>query len=152
MVNDDVLIKFAWNTGHKEDWPDFVMAMKNRMTEMKLGFPGIGNNDITLVRFGELIQGDLFIYDPYVMVPEGVLYDEAPIMFQILENNCFYVEGIGKGDDSRDPLRIKIRWRDTLPPIPIQPDFPVFRVDSRPTMNGGPAYYYFFKAYHDQRN
>jgi len=151
MVNDDVLIKFAWNSGHKSDWPDFVMAMKNRMTDMKLGFPGIGNNDITLINFGSLVPGDLFIHDPYINVPNGVIYDDAPIMYQILEDHNLYVEGIGKGDDSRDPLRINIRWRDVLPPISLDPSFPVFRVDSRPTMNGGPAYYYFFKAYHDQR-
>ena len=152
MVNDDVLIKYAWISGHKSDWPDFVMAMKNRMTEMKLGFPGIGNNDITLVEFNTLKPGDLFIYDPYINVPSGIVYDEAPVMYQILEDNRLYVEGIGKGDDSiRDPLRLNIRWRDVLPPMILDPTFPVFRVDSRPTMNGGPAYYYFFKAYHDQR-
>ena len=152
MVNDDVLIKFAWGSGHKEDWPDFVMAMKNRMTEMKLGFPGIGNNDITLTCFGKLGVGDLFIYDPYIQVPQNIIYDEAPVMLQILDGGLGYVEGIGKGDDSiRDPLRINIRWRDTVQLPPLDPMFPVFKVDSRPTMNGGPAYYYFFKAYHDQR-
>ena len=151
MVNDDVLIKYAWNSGHKEDWPDFVMAMKNRMIEMKLGFPGIGNNDITLVEYGCLGVGDLFIYDPYINVPSNVLYDEAPVMFQILDRGLGYIEGIGKGDDSKDPLRLQRRWRDTISLPPLQPTFPVFRVDSRPTMNGGPAYYYFFKAYHDQR-
>jgi len=152
MVNDDVLIKYAWMSGHKSDWPDFVMDMKNRMTEMKLGFPGISNNDLSLVEFGTLKPGDLFIHDPYIKVPKGVIYDEAPIMYYILDDNRFYIEGIGKGDDSiRDPLRLNIRWRDILPSLSIEPDFPVFSVDSRPTMNGGPAYYYFFKAYHDQR-
>lgn len=150
MVNDDVLIKFAWKSGYTLNWPDIVIAMKNRMTEMKLGFPGIGNNDITLVKFGSLNVGDLFIHDPYI-IPSDVIGDDAPIMYQILEDHRLYVEGIGKGDDSRDPLRLKIRWRDILPPIYLDPGFPVFRVDSRPTMNGGPAYYYFFKAYHDQR-
>lgn len=152
MVNDDTLIKYAYKRGYKEVWPDFVMKMKERMIDMKLGFPGIGNNDLTLLEYGKLGIGDLFIYDPYVEVPQGIVYDEAPVMLRILEDGLGYVEGIGKGDDSiRDPYRINIRWRDTVQLPPLNPEFLVFRVDSRPTMNGGSAYYYFFKAYHDNR-
>ncbi len=152
MVNDDVLIKFAYKRGYKDCWPDFVMKQRERMIQMKLGFPGIGNNDITLLEYGKLAEGDLFIYDPYVEVPQGIKYDEAPVMLKILGGGLGYVEGIGTGDDSiRDPNRTKIKWRDTVQLPPLPPDFLVFRVDSRPTMNGGPAYYYFFKAYHDNR-
>ena len=152
MVNDDVLIKFAYKRGYKDCWPDFVMRQRERMIQMKLGFPGIGNNDITLLEYGKLVEGDLFIYDPYVEVPQGIKYDEAPVMLKILGGGLGYVEGIGTGDDSiRDPERTKIRWRDTVQLPPLPPDFLVFRVDSRPTMNGGPADDDLGRGGHDNR-
>lgn len=152
MINDDVLIKYAYKRGHAEDWPDFVMKMRERLGQVKLGFPGIGNDDLSLIEFKKIKPGDLFIYDTYIETPD-MLCDDAPIMFKLEDDGrTAYIEGIGKGPDTRDPWRNKIRWRDTITLPPINPEFLVYRVNSRPTMNGGPAYYYFFKAYHDNRD
>ena len=42
MINDDVLIKVARKQlGHLYDWPDVVIKMKQRLTEIKLGFTGL---------------------------------------------------------------------------------------------------------------
>ena len=151
MVNDDILIKFSRKRGYKYTWPDQVNRMKSRMTEMKLGFPGIGNDHISLVEFGSIKPGDIFIYDPYVESGNGV-GDEAPVMLRVLESGECIIEGIGCGWDSqRDPDRTKFRWKDILSMPPLDPSFLVFRVDIRPTLNGGPGYYYFFKSYRDMR-
>lgn len=151
MVNDDILIKFSRKRGYKYTWPDQVNKMKSRMTEMKLGFPGIGNDHISLVEFGLIKPGDIFIYDPYIESGNGN-GDEAPIMLRVLESGECFVEGIGCGWDLvRDPNRINIRWKDIISMPPIDKNFLVFRVDIRPTLNGGPGYYYFFKSYRDFR-
>lgn len=152
MINDDILIKYARKRGYKKTWPDQVNKMKTRMTEMKLGFPGIRNDHMSLIEFKDLKEGDIFIYDPYVESGSGI-GDEAPVMLKILpaQEGC-YVEGIGVGLDSqRDPDRTRIRWRDKIPMPILAPDFLVFRVEVRPTLNGGPGYYYFFKSYRDFR-
>ena len=152
MINDNVLIKFERKLrGHKTDWPDIVIAMKERMKEMKLGFPGIGNDHMSLIPFSEIKEGDWFIWDLYVesMDRSG---DEAPILFEVLEGGKVIIQGIGCGVDSvRDPDRLNYRWMDIkdMPSIPA--DFLVFRVDVKPTLNGGPGYYYFFKSYRDSR-
>lgn len=152
MVNDDILIKYSRARGHKEDWPEQTRAMKKRLLEMKLGFPGIGNDHLSLVPVSSLKLGDIFIYDPCVESMERDC-DEAPIMFRIIDSDGYcFIEGIGIGADSvRDPERIKFRWKDTVPFPPISDNFLVYRVDVRPTMNGGPGYYYFFKSYRDFR-
>lgn len=151
MINDDVLIKFARKRGYKKTWPDQVNRMKSRMTEMKLGFMGIRNDHLSLIEFKDLREGDIFIYDPYVESGPGS-GDEAPMMLKILPGNLCYIEGIGVGLDSqRDPERTRFRWRDTVPMPSLDPGFLVFRVEVRPTLNGGPGYYYFFKSYRDFR-
>ena len=33
MINDDILIKFSRQRGHKEDWPQHVRFMRNRLYE-----------------------------------------------------------------------------------------------------------------------
>ena len=152
MVNDNVLIKFERARGHKTDWPDIVIEMKKRLSEMRLGFPGIGNDHMTMITFKEIQPGDIFIWDLYLenMIRNG---DEAPLMLRLSPDGkeCL-IEGIGCGiDSSRDPDRLKYRWRDIIPTPEINPDSLVLRVDVRPTLNGGPGYYYFFKAYRDAR-
>lgn len=151
MVNDDILIKYSRARGHSIDWPEQTRVMKERLKEMKLGFPGIGNDHISLIPVSKLNLGDIFIYDPYI--ESSARGDEAPIMLRIIDSDGYcYVEGIGCGEDLlRDPDRIKIRWKDEVPFPPINEDFLVYRVDVRPTMNGGPGYYYFFKSYRDFR-
>ena len=152
MVNDNILIKYERARGHMTDWPDIVIQMKERMKEMKLGFPGIGNDHISMVPFSDIKPGEIFIWDLYVegMTRSG---DEAPMMLRVSDDGktCM-IEGIGCGVDSvRDPDRLKYRWRDIIPTPQIDPNFLVFRVDVRPTLNGGPGYYYFFKSYRDFR-
>ena len=57
MINDNILIKFERARGHKYDWPEIVIQMKERMKEMKLGFPGIGNDHMSLVPFSQIKEG-----------------------------------------------------------------------------------------------
>ena len=90
-----------------------------------------------------------FIYDIYL---EGGIGDEAPIMFRSLDRDIGYIEGIGCGIDSkRDPFRNKFKWQDIVVLPKIDANSLVLRVDARPTLNGGPGYYYFFKSYRDFR-
>lgn len=151
MINDDVLIKIERRRGHRYTWPEQVIKMKERLTSMKLGFAGIGNDHLSLVEFKDIKKGDVFIYDPYVELGNNV-GDEAPIMFRYLGDGRYYIEGIGCGVDSiRDPYRVNFRWMDTITGFELPDDFLVCRVDVRPTLNGGPGYYYFFKSYRDCR-
>ena len=151
MINDDTLIKIERLRGYKYTWPEQVIKMKNRMMNMKLGFPGLGNDHLSLVEFKDITKDDVFIYDPYVELGDGV-GDEAPIMFRSLGDNKYYIEGIGCGIDSvRAQFRNKLRWMDVINNPQIPDNFLVFRVDVRPTLNGGPGYYYFFKSYRDGR-
>jgi len=151
MINDDVLIKYSRQRGFNVTWPEQVIKMKLRMTEMKLGFPGIGNDHLSLVEYKDIKKDDIFIYDPYVELGNNV-GDEAPLMLRVLGNNKCYIEGIGCGIDSlRDPERLKFRWKDIIDLPNLPQNFLVFRVEPRPTLNGGPAYYYFFKSYRDFR-
>lgn len=152
MVNDDVLIKTVRARGHKTDWPDIVVGMKDRLREMKLGFPGIGNNHISLVEVGTLRPGDIFIYDSCLEDWRGRHNDEAPVMMRILPGWNVKIEGIGCGVDSiRDPDRLLIRWGDIKPFPELSGDTLVWRVDVRPSLGSGPSYYYFFKSYRDFR-
>ena len=151
MINDDKLIKVERARGHKTDWPEIVIQMKERMKEMKLGFPGIGNDHMSLITFSELQEGDLFIWDMYSesMTRGG---DEAPLLLVVLPDGKAKIEGIGCGIDSkRDPDRIKYRWMDVIDMPKINPNHLVFKIDVRPSLNGGPGYYYFFKSYRDFR-
>lgn len=152
MVNDDVLIKVLRARGHKEDWPDAVRAMKDRLWEMKLGFPGIGDDHLSLVEFRTLGTGDLFIWDLYIE-SQRRFGDEAPIMFQILDSGRCRIEGIGAGLDlQRDPDREKYRWMDEIPTPTIGSKDLVWKVNVRPDLiTGGPGYYYFYKSYRDNR-
>jgi hypothetical protein len=151
MINDDILIKFARKRGYKKTWPPQVIKMKKRMESLKLGFPGIGNTHLDLVEYREIKVGDLFIYDPYIELGDGV-GDEAPLMLSKTTPETMIIEGIGCGRDSlRDPDRNRLRWKDLIPSLQIPSDFLVYRVNIKPTLNGGPGYYYFFKSYRDFR-
>lgn len=155
MVNDDVLIKAARARGHRDDWPEQVRAMRERIREMKLGFPGIGNDHLELTIFKRLGPSDVFIWDPYTEFRERV-GDEAPLMMRLLEYNPgkVLIEGIGCGIDSvRDPDRNKLRWMDVISmPSEINNDSLVFKCIARPDLiTGGPTYYYWFKSYRDFR-
>lgn len=151
MINDSVLIRIVRFRGHRTTWPEAVRLLKERLKEVKLGFPGLGNDHLSLVPFKNIKEGDLFIWDPYLEYPtrEG---DEAPLLLNWLRGRDVRIDGIGCGIDSvRDPDRIKLRWMDMIEMPPIDPEALVLRVDVRPTLNGGPGYYYFFRSPRDFR-
>lgn len=149
MINNDTLIKYSRARGHSSDWPSQVNYMRLRLDDMKLGFPGIRNDHLTIVEWKDIKEDDIFIYDPNIESQEQP--DEAPLMLRKLSTGRYYVEGIGCGlDISRDPLRLNIRWKDTID-FNLPENFLVHRVEVRPTLNGGPGYYYFFKSYRDFR-
>lgn len=152
MLNIDSIIKFIRNTrGHRLDWPKRVNCFLDRLEEIKLGFPGLGNNHFSLVPYSEIIQGDFFIV--YECIEDmSRMSDNAPLLLKYLGQDLALIEGIGCGLDSkRDPNRILFRWRDQIKMPNLSADFPVLRVNVRPTLNGGPAYYYFYRAYRDNR-
>lgn len=152
MIDNNTLIKYIRSKGHKTDWPDLVNLMNTRLGEMKLGFPGIGNDHISLSEFSLIRPGDIFIYDKYFISP--IRKDEAPIMLRCIDKDTFYIEGIGCGVDSvRDPDRVFLRYGSMIKNniVMIGEQDPVFNVDVRPTLEGGPGYYYFFKSYRDFR-
>lgn len=150
MIDDNTLIKFVRGRGYKEDWPERVITMKERLREMRLGFPGIRNEHLSLVPFNTIEPGEIFIWDNYL---EGKKRgDEAPIMLRVEDMNVYYIMGIGCGTDTRrDPDRLFFRYGNVIKLPPFAPDFLVCRVDVRPTLNGGPGYYYFYKSYRDYR-
>ena len=153
MINDDIIIKIVRNgLGHKKDWPDRVIEFNKRLLEMKLGFPGLGNDHLSLVWYDTIKVGDLFIIDDHLLDMGGRKGDEAPVMYKKFTNTDAIIEGIGCGIDSkRDPERLKYRWKDIVE-LPKLPDKTlVVKVDVNPDLNGGPGYYYFFKSYRDWR-
>lgn len=151
MINDDILIKFSRNRGHVIDWPQQVRYMRNRLYDVKSGFPGIRNDHMDIIEFKDVKLGDYFIYDPYLET--GQVGDIAPKMFRVLENNKYIIEGIGCGLDLQDPDRQKYRYKDIVPvtDFPIHPNALCLRVNVRPGLTGGPGYYYFLKSYRDFR-
>lgn len=150
MIDDNVLIKCVRSRGYKTDWPEKVQSLKTRIYQIKLGFPGLNNDHLSIVQYKDIQEGDLFIWDQYLELP--YFGDEAPIMFRVLPEEKGVIEGIGIGIDSvRDPDRINLRWMDIVNLPKISENNLVLRVNVRPTLNGGPGYYYFFKAYRDNR-
>lgn len=151
MINDDAMIKVARERGYKTTWPDQVIKMKARNYNMKLGFPGIKNDHLSFIEYRNLKLGDIFIYDPYIELGDGA-GDEAPMMLKLISPDRCRIEGIGYGIDSiRDPDRIKFRWMDEIDRPNLPDNFLVYLVESRPDLDGGSSYYYFFRSYRDFR-
>ncbi len=149
MINDYTIIKLSRKVlgDNSEYWPRRVRYIKNHLEEMKLGFPGIGNSHMSFKFSNDLVEGDIFILD-YSLIQDDLLLNIPPVMFRYLGGNKFFIEGIGKGLHASDPDRL-FRWKDTIE-IDILPPL-VLSVDVKPTDNGGPGYYYFFKSYRDFR-
>ena len=152
MINDETLIKLVRRRGYSRTWPTQVNRMKARLEWIRLGFPGIRDDHLSVVKFGDLKLGDIYIYDQYL--EKGFGYgDEAPLMLKWINPEQVYIEGIGQGDDSmRDPERLRLRWKDIIPFPKLDPNTLVLLVNPNPTLNGGSAYYYFFKSYRDSRS
>lgn len=152
MINDETLIKIVRGRGHKRTWPEQVILMKERLEWVRLGFPGIRNDHLSLIKFSDLKIGDIYIYDQYLEKGFG-FGDEAPLMLKWINQDQTEIIGIGQGDDSmRDPERLKLRWKDIIPAPQLDPSVLVLLVNPNPTLNGGSAYYYFFKSYRDLRS
>jgi hypothetical protein len=150
MINTDIIIKIERQRGHKYDWPEQTREMIKRLNELKLGFPGLGNDHLSLVPFEQIKQGDWFIWDEYIESKKRG--DSAPMMLNWIEPGKARIEGIGCGLDlKRDPDRIRYRWMDIIDLPELKEGQLVVRVDVRPTLNGGPGYYYFYKSYRDFR-
>lgn len=158
MINLDTIIKFVRARSRDNNWPDYSYNLLAKIKECLLGFPGISLNDVSLMTYEDInINRDIWILDEdlsYWMSEERT-GDSSPLMLSPDPQipGSLIVEGIGCLLDSRDLDRKNIRWKDHYPdnyPMPFSQDV-VLRVDCRPTDNGGPGYYYFFKAYRDQR-
>lgn len=148
MIDNGKLIKTVRSRGFI-DWPEKVKQLINRLSECKLGFPGIGNNHISLLELNQIGVGDIFIYDPY-LTSDTRGDDYVPYLLEKLSTPRKYlIHGIGKGLNKKDPERL-IRWKDTIE-LTIRPDELVLRVDVRPKETGGPGYFYFYRSYRDQR-
>ena len=153
MIGPDVLIKYV--RSHEEyrkgDWPSEVIRLLKRLSEIKLGFPGIKSSHLSLVRREDIKDDDIFIVDTEFYTGKIDAFF-CPKMYTKLPNSPHYqVSGIGCGLDLGDIRRQKIRYKDIvssdqIPNIPV-----VLRVDVRPTLDGGPGYYYFFRSYRDFR-
>ena len=151
MINDDTIIKFIRKVrGYREEWPEKVILFKERLEEMKQGFPGLGNSHLSIEFFNNIKVGDIFIIDN--SLEKEIRDDSAPLMLEKTGPDSYDVQGIGYGLDLiRDPDRTKIRWGDTISLAGIEVNNLVIKVDVRPTLNGGPGYYYFYKSYRDFR-
>lgn len=163
MINDDILIKYVRQADYVLDWPEQVRIIKERLEELKEGFPGLGNDCLSLIQYKDLRTGDIFIIDPFI--DSEIRRDTAaPTMFYWLTPEVFRVEGIGRGLDlERDPDRLRYRWKDCVglkmveecfgyaPFYKFVLNFPILKVDVRPTPNGGPGYYYFYRSPRDLR-
>ena len=66
MINDETLIKIVRKRGFQRTWPTQVNRMKSRLEWVRLGFPGIRNDHLSLIKFSDLKLGDLYIYDEYL--------------------------------------------------------------------------------------
>ena len=139
MVTFDSFIKHIRSfQEHKKDWPEYVNSMRFRFNKVKTGFPGINDDHVDLVSYSVLDIG------------LDSNNTDAPMRLQILKDE-FLILGIGNESDiDRDPDRIKFRVGDTID-FNLNKDYPIYRVNVRPTKEGGPGYYYFYKAYRDQR-
>lgn len=151
MVNDDILIKTERGRGHKRDWPQWVRAMRARMRELKVGFPGLGNDHMDLVEFRDIEEGEEFIWDLYLESLERS-GDEAPLLLKKLPLGKALIDGIGEGLDSkRDPDRL-MRWMDVIDLPEIPDNFLVLRLNIKPSVwSGGPGYFYMYKQFRDNR-
>ena len=121
MINDDVLIKYARGRlaqGHlmglePDNWVDYVRFLQKQLLACKLGFPGIGDDDISIISINQVKPGIRLILDDNLDANCGRTdTDRAPILGIVKEFAeepgyvYFEIEGIGSGTDfERDPDR-----------------------------------------------
>ena len=132
MVDNNTLIKIVRSQGIL-NWPDQVNYMRLHLKKLLKGFPGIGQGHITLVKFRDIMEDDIYIYDPSIFkVAVG-----TPIMIQGSK-----ILGIGMGTATGKHLNDEIN-------LTINPEEFVYRVDCRPKITGGAGYFYFYKSKRD---
>jgi hypothetical protein len=165
MINDDVLIKYARSRlaqGHTMDlepdnWVDYVRFLSKQLLACKLGFPGIGDDDISIIRLDQVRPGIRLILDDNLDANCGRTdTDRAPILGQVKDFSetkghvWFEIEGIGSGTDfERDPDRL-LRWGQVHEVNLLE--YPcLLSMDSKPRPDGGPVYYYYNKHPRDSR-
>lgn len=164
MINDDVIVKYARTRmagGHtlwfeSGNWPDYVRMLKQQILEVKLGFPGIGDEDLSLIGCGQAAVGKRVILSDNLDANCGSTdTDHAPILGLILGIDSegyglIEIEGIGSGlDFTRDPDRL-LRWGQQHA-IQLLDYQTILEVTSKPRPDGGSVYYYFNKHPRDAR-
>ena len=165
MINDDVLVKYARGrlaSGHTlgldpENWVDYVKFLKAQILACKLGFPGIGDDDLSIIGPDKVRPGLRVILDDNLDCNCGRTdTDRAPILGIVVDFTetpgvvMFEIEGIGAGTDfERDPDRL-LRWGQTRP-VRITDYQCILSMDSKPRPDGGPVYYYYNKHPRDSR-
>lgn len=158
MINIDVIIKIVREMSPgDENWPVYSRILFNRIKECLQGFPGLGFDDVSLMTTTTFLSTkyDRWIEDKELMNWTGErVTDVAPTMYRKFTNIGVIIDGIGcQKDLSRDPERIKYRWRDLVenPLNTYHPYELLLVVTCNPRKDGGPGYYYFYKAYRDRR-
>lgn len=162
MINDNILIKIFRGLGYPEAWPSKVRNFKTRLKECLEGFPGIGLNDLTLVKESDILFDYPIIIDRWLWSDKRET-DEAPLMIKrvLLDNETskWRIEGIGcQRDMSRDPNR-EIKWKNIYPFTWFQ-GMGIFDTyywlivtgkDRKKSGQAGSAYHYFSRCLRDQR-
>lgn len=159
MINIDVIIKIVRERNPRDDnWPLYVRLLYKRIKECLQGFPGIGMDDVSLTTYSDCTRTKYgrWIEDMELMNyknPERIT-DTAPTMYRRWNDEICIIDGIGcQWDLTRDPERLNYRWRDMVksPLITCNPNDLVLIVTCNPDVHGGAGYYYFYRAYRDQR-
>lgn len=161
MINDDILIKYSIKRieeGHlvRDNWIDYTRMLRDQINFIKSGFPGIGDGDLSVMTYENIIPGMRVILDDNLDLNRGEITDSAALLVLVKDINTeaglmtFEIEGIGAGDDlQRDPDR-KLKWRDTYT-VTLNSWYTILKMDSKPREDGGSVYYYYNKSYRDYR-
>lgn len=127
MINLDVLIKyFRKFEDPYGNWPEKTWRLKERIDNILKGFPGINWNSLSLIPKEYLTSEEIFILDPEIFTENQTV---PILMLKQVGSDSYNIIGTDKN--------INVNW-DLFPP-----NFPVLRVDCRPSENGGPGYHYF---------
>lgn len=165
MINDDIIVKISQtlylpsiNGNQLPDWIKCARVLRGRIEDIKKGFPGIGDDDLSLRLLGFTDLTNLrFIYDSILMrLSEDLNYDQSFAFSNLPAPRLVYnfpdikVMGIGEGLDLCDVSR------NCLIGSSISLDFSnqkgvILVLESKAHENGGPAYYYFNKVVRDLR-
>ena len=155
MINDNLIIKLVrQNELFKDFWPERVLDIKNKLKLIReRSLPGLDNNCLSLIRFKDIKVGDIIVYlrgkNP-LFVFEVVNFSNNKLVSKLIN--------IGEGIDFEDfYLQIEVdKYCQEIAESDFKSDNYLFddwviKIDARPTINGGPGYYYFFRTPKDLR-